>query len=186
MLEDVKIIELFFARTEQAIAELAAKYGSTCKRIANNILKCEPDAEECVNDTYLAAWNAIPPERPDPLRTYIFRITRNIATAKYHANTALKRNSYYDVALDELEECLTSASTIEQEVDAKELSQEIDRFLDSLDQESRVMFVARYWYSDSITEIAKRLRTTNNNVSVRLSRIRSKLKNPLQKAGYDL
>lgn len=105
MLEDVKIIELFFARTEQAIAELAAKYGSTCKRIANNILKCEPDAEECVNDTYLAAWNAIPPERPDPLRTYIFRITRNIATAKYHANTALKRNSYYDVALDELEEC---------------------------------------------------------------------------------
>lgn len=114
MLEDVKIIELFFARTEQAIAELAAKYGSTCKRIANNILKCEPDAEECVNDTYLAAWNAIPPERPDPLRTYIFRITRNIATAKYHANTALKRNSYYDVALDELEECLTSASTIEQ------------------------------------------------------------------------
>lgn len=101
-------------------------------------------------------------------------------------NTALKRNSYYDVALDELEECLTSASTIEQEVDAKELSQEIDRFLDSLDQESRVMFVARYWYSDSITEIAKRLRTTNNNVSVRLSRIRSKLKNHLQKAGYDL
>ena len=136
-------------------------------------MKCEPDAEECVNDTYLAAWNAIPPERPDPLRTYIFRITRNIATAKYHANTALKRNSYYDVAL-------------EQEVDAKELSQEIDRFLDSLDQESRVMFVARYWYSDSITEIAKRLRTTNNNVSVRLSRIRSKLKNHLQKAGYDL
>lgn len=84
-----------------------------------------------------------------------------------------------------MEECLTSASTIEQEVDAKELSQEIDRFLDSLDQESRVMFVARYWYSDSITEIAKRLRTTNNNVSVRLSRIRSKLKNHLQKAGYD-
>ena len=81
---------------------------------------------------------------------------------------------------------ISSASTIEQEVDAKELSQEIDRFLDSLDQESRVMFVARYWYSDSITEIAKRLRTTNNNVSVRLSRIRSKLKNHLQKAGYDL
>lgn len=106
---------------------------------------------------------------------------------KYHANTALKRNSYYDVALDELEECLTSASTIEQEVDAKELSQEIDRFLDSLDQESRVMFVARYWYSDSITEIAKRLRTTNNNVSVRLSRIRSKLKIIYRKRGmiYD-
>lgn len=186
MEEDSKIIDLLYKREEQALIELSEKYGTACKRIAGNILKNHRDAEECVNDTYLAAWNAIPPERPDPLRTYIFRITRNIATAKYHANTALKRNSYYDVALDELEECLTSASITEQEVDAKELSQEIDRFLDSLDQESRVMFVARYWYSDSITDIAKRLRTTNNNVSVRLSRIRGKLKNHLQKAGYDL
>ena len=165
-MEDTHIINLFLERSEDAIRQVEVKYEKFCFKIAWNILYNTEDSEECVNDTYLAAWNAIPPERPDPLRTYIFRITRNIATAKYHANTALKRNSYYDVALDELEECLTSASTIEQEVDAKELSQEIDRFLDSLDQESRVMFVARYWYSDSITEIAKRLRTTNNNVSV--------------------
>ena len=186
MLEDTKIIELFFARTEQAIKELSVKYGRTCKRIAQNILKSESDAEECVNDTYLATWNTIPPEKPNPLRSYVFRITRNIAIAKYHSNTAGKRNSFYDVALDELEECLTSSMTVEQEVNAKELSREINRFLDGLDRESRVMFVSRYWYSDSISDIAKKYQTTNNNVSVRLSRIRNKLKKHLQEKGYDL
>lgn len=129
MLEDAKIIELFFARTEQAIKELSVKYGRTCKRIAKNILKSESDAEECVNDTYLATWNTIPPEKPNPLRSYVFRITRNIAIAKYHSNTAGKRNSFYDVALDELEECLTSSMTVEQEVNAKELSREINRLV---------------------------------------------------------
>lgn len=90
MLEDSKIIELFFARVEQAIVELSAKYGTVCNRIARNILKNDLDAEECVNDTYLAAWNTIPPQNPDPLRTYIFRIVRNTAIAKYHANTSEK------------------------------------------------------------------------------------------------
>lgn len=94
MLEDSKIIELFFARIEQAIVELSEKYGTVCNRIARNILKNDLDAEECVNDTYLAAWNTIPPQKPDPLRTYIFRIVRNIAIAKYHSNTSIKRNSY--------------------------------------------------------------------------------------------
>lgn len=113
MLEDSKIIELFFARVEQAIVELSAKYGTVCNRIARNILKNDLDAEECVNDTYLAAWNTIPPQNPDPLRTYIFRIVRNTAIAKYHANTSEKRNSYYDVALEELENCLAASSTVD-------------------------------------------------------------------------
>lgn len=186
MLEDSKIIELFFARVEQAIVELSAKYGTVCSRIARNILKNDLDAEECVNDTYLAAWNTIPPQKPDPLRTYIFRIVRNIAIAKYHANTSEKRNSYYDVALEELEDCLTAFATVEQEISAKELSQQIDRFLDTLDKESRVMFVRRYWYSDSISALAERFQTSNNNVSVRLSRIRDKLKKYLRKEGLEL
>lgn len=186
MLEDSKIIELFFARAEQAIVELSAKYGTVCSRIAKNILKNAPGAEECVNDTYLAAWNTIPPQKPNPLRTYIFRIVRNIAIVKYHANTAEKRNSYYDVALEELESCLTSQVTVEQEISAQELSLQIDRFLDTLDKESRVMFVRRYWYSDSISDIADRFQTNNNNVSVRLSRIRSKLKIYLKKEGFEL
>lgn len=186
MPEDSRIIELFFARTEQAIQELSAKYGTACGRIAQNILKNTLDAEECVNDTYLAAWNTIPPQKPDPLRTYIFRIVRNIAIAKYHANTSGKRNSYYDVALEELENCLAASVTVEQEISAKELSGQIDSFLDTLDKEDRVMFVRRYWYSDSISDIAERFQMSNNNVSVRLSRIRNKLKKHLKKEGFEL
>lgn len=186
MLEDSKIIELFFARVEQAIVELSAKYGTVCNRIARNILKNDLDAEECVNDTYLAAWNTIPPQKPDPLRIYIFRIVRNIAIAKYHANTSKKRNSYYDVALEELENCLATSSTAEQEIAADELSKEIDRFLATLDEESQMLFVRRYWYSDSISDLAERFHASNNNVSVRLSRIRNNLKIYLQKEGYEL
>lgn len=186
MLEDSKIIELFFSRMEQAIAELSEKYGTVCTRIARNILKNNLDAEECVNDTYLAAWNTIPPQKPEPLRTYIFRIVRNIAIAKYHANTSEKRNSYYDVALEELEDCLASFVTVEQEISANELSREIDSFLDALDRDSRVMFVRRYWYADSISDLAKIFQTSNNNVSVRLSRTRKKLKTYLKKGGLEL
>ncbi len=186
MLEDTKIIELFFARAEQAIAELAAKYGSICRRIAKNILKNDLDAEECVNDTYLAAWNNIPPETPNPLNAYLFRIVRNISIAKYHANTSLKRNSYYDAALEELADCLACPETVEQEIAVNELARQIDCFLDSLDQKSRVMFVRRYWYADSITDIAGLFHMSQNHVSVRLSRIRNKLKDYLKKEGYEI
>ena len=102
-MEDSKIIELFFARSEQAISELASKYGKLCLKIAKNILSNTSDAEECVNDTYLGAWNSIPPAKPDPLQAYICRIVRNISIMKYHSNTAAKRNSFYSSALDELE-----------------------------------------------------------------------------------
>ncbi len=186
MLEDSKIIELFFARVEQAIVELSAKYGTVCSRIAKNILKNDLDAEECVNDTYLAAWNTIPPEKPDPLKTYIFRIVRNISIAKYHTNTSIKRNSYYDVALEELDVCIAASVTVEQEITAKELSEQINRFLATLDEESQMLFVRRYWYSDDISDLAGRFHTSNNNVSVRLSRIRNKLKKYLQKEGYEV
>ncbi len=186
MLEDSKIIELLFARAEQAIAMLSAKYGTVCNRIARNILKNDLDTEECVNDTYLAAWNTIPPEKPDPLKNYIFRIVRNISIAKYHANTSIKRNSYYDVALEELESCLGVYVTVEQELAASELSKLIDSFLATLDEESQMLFVRRYWYSDGISDLADRFQTTANNVSVRLSRIRGKLKKYLQKEGYEI
>lgn len=186
MLEDSKIIELFFARAEQAIVELSAKYGTVCGRIARNILKNDLDAEECVNDTYLAAWNTIPPQKPNPLRTYIFRIVRNISITRYHANTSVKRNSIYDVALDELESCLAAPNAIEQEISAKELSRQIDHFLATLDEENQIMFVRRYWYSDSISDIAERFQTSDNNVSVRLSRIREKLKSHLKKEGFEI
>ena len=102
-MEDKRIIDLFFARSELAIEALAAKYGALCSRIAENILGDSMDAEECVNDAYLGVWNSVPPQRPDPLRSFLCRIVRNLSISRYHANTAKKRNSSYDVALEELE-----------------------------------------------------------------------------------
>jgi len=113
---DTEIINLFFERSEQAITELDKKHGSAVARVARNILGNEQDTEECVNDTYLGTWNAIPPQRPSPLRTFVCRIARNLATKKYHANTAEKRNSQYDLALDELEEYLSDSSGVEEAV----------------------------------------------------------------------
>lgn len=183
LLEDNKIIDLFFDRSEQAIVELSIKYGNLCKKISENILNNFADAEECVNDTYLAVWNNIPPSRPNPLKAYVCRI---ISIAKYHSNTAQKRNSHYDVALDEIADCIASTSNVEDETAAKELSLLFDRFLKELSIENRVIFMRRYWFSDTISDIADRVKLSNNTVTVRLSRIRAKLKKYLKKEGYDI
>lgn len=183
-MDDDKIIELFYARSEQAIKELSEKYGALCKKISNNILNNSRDAEECVNDAYLGVWNTIPPQNPDSLIAYICRIVRNCSIAKYHQNTAKKRNSFYDAALDELDDCIPSLSSVEDEISVNELSGLIDAFLDTLKSESRIIFVRRYWFSDSISDISKMLGISNNNVSVKLNRIREKLKRYLEKEGY--
>lgn len=185
-MEDRQIIELFFARSEQAITELSGKYGPVCRRVALNILNSEADAEECVNDSWLAVWRTIPPQRPDPLLTYVCRIVRNLATKRYHANTARKRYSPYDVALDELEACLPSADHPEDALDAHELARSIDRFLAGLDRDSRVMFVRRYWYGDPPAHIAKHFGVTSHYISVRLSRLREKLRKHLTEEGVFL
>ena len=183
-MEDYRIIELFFGRQEQAIMELSEKYGNLCYKIAMNILNNRQDAEECVNDTYLASWNNIPPERPKPLRTYVCRIVRNLSIKKFHSNTALKRNSFYDVALDELESCIPSAATLEDAVDAEELAERINRFLETLDEKDRIMFVRRYWFSDFVSEIAAKFQMSSHNATVRLTRIRKKLEKFLLKEGF--
>ena len=180
---DKEIISLFFERSEQAIAELAKKHGNAVARVTRNILGNEQDAEECVNDTYLGTWNAIPPHKPSPLRTFVCKIARNLATMKYHANTAEKRNSHYDVALDELEECLSESSSVEEEYVAKELSEAINSFLSTLNYTDRFIFVRRYWYADSLEDIAKMANSTPNSVTVRLYRLRKKLKYSLMKEG---
>ena len=185
-LDDSKIIELFYERSEQAIIELSDKYGAVCTKVANNILNDVRDTEECVNDAYLGAWNTIPPQRPNPLLSYVCRIVRNLAIKKYHANTASKRNSIYDVALDELENCFPAAETVEDEFNASETALVIDRFLETLDRDNRVMFVRRYWHSDSITDLAELFQTSNHNISVRLSRTREKLKKYLIQEGVFL
>ncbi len=183
-LNDSEIIDLFYMRSERAIMELAAKYGNACNKVAKNILNNILDAEECVNDAYLGAWNTIPPQNPNPLLTYICRIVRNLSIKKYHANTSVKRNSFYDAALDELEECVSSSESVEAEISAKELTRQIDYFLDTLDAESRILFVRRYWYAYSISELAKQFGLKSNTVSVRLSRIRDKLRDYLKGEGF--
>ena len=185
-MDDKKIIELFYERSEQAITELSKKYGLLCEKIADNILNNHLDAEECVNDAYLAVWNTIPPQNPDSLVSYVCRIVRNQAIKKYHENTALKRNSIYDTSLDELEEVLPSSASVEGELEAKEVSAMIDRFLETLDKQSRTMFIRRYWYSDSIEEIALSFKTSKHYISVRLSRIRKALKKYLVKEGVSV
>lgn len=178
-MDDEKIIELFFNRSEQVIEEVDKKYGKTCHNISYNILHNKLDAEECVNDAYLGAWNAIPPARPNPLLTYLCKIVRNLSLKRYEFNTAIKRNSTYDVAMEELESCLSSPETVESEIALKELTHIIENFLDSLSTENRVIFLRRYWFSDTYSDIAARVGMTEKNVSVRLTRIREKLRNYL-------
>ena len=173
-MDDKQIIRLFFERSEQAITELSRKYGALCFRIARNILNDYHDAEECVNDAYLGAWNNIPPQSPDPLRAYICRIVRNHALKKLRTNTAMKRGSRFEVSLSELEDCISDQS-LDEQLSISELSAQIDAFLSALPKDDRVMFVKRYWFSESLSEIADTFHITENNVSVRLSRIRGKL-----------
>ena len=178
-MDDKAIIELFFARSEGAIKELDMKYGKLCHKISSNILHNQQDAEECVNDAYLGIWNAIPPEHPNPLLAFLCKIVRNLSIMRHHANTAMKRNSSYDVALEELEGCLASPATVEQEVETSELTSIIDSFLGTLTQENRVIFMRRYWFSDTYAEIAEQVGLTEKNVSVRLTRIRKQMRDYL-------
>lgn len=185
-MDDSKIIDLFFERSEQAIAELEDKYGKACKKFAYNILGNEADAQECVNDAYLGLWNKIPPERPQPLSAYLFRVVRNLAIKKYHSNTAAKRNSYYDTALDELENCLPADFDIENEIRSKFLTEEINSFLNTADKENRIIFVKRYWFGESVADIAKAMGLNSHSVSVKLSRTRQRLKKHLSEKGFDI
>ena len=182
-MEDNKIIQLFHERQEQAIVELSNKYGPACQKVASNILNDLRDIEECVNDAYLGAWNTIPPQVPNPLRSYICRIVRNLAINRYHANSALKRNSIYDVSLEELDQCFPIAFSMEDMLSAAQIAQLINKFLEKLDKESRIMFVRRYWNSDSLEDIASFMGVSKHNVSVRLSRTREKLRKYLVKEG---
>lgn len=178
-MDDDKIIELFFERNEQAIKELDLKYGKVCHKVSYNILHNTQDAEECVNDAYLGTWNTIPPQRPNPLLTFLCKIVRNLSIMRHHTNTAMKRNSTYDVALEELEGCLASPVTIEDEIATRELTNIIDHFLETLSKENRVIFMRRYWFSDSYADIASLVGLTEKNVSVRLTRIRKQMRDYL-------
>ena len=183
-MEDKKIIELFFARSERAIECVRERYGDLCRHIAANMLSDPEDVEECVSDTYLALWNAIPPARPQKLRPFIARIARNQAGNKLAYNRAQKRGREMQISLDELEPWLISARDVEGELDGKELTRAIERFLLTLDADSRNVFLRRYWFYDSIEQIAAGFGATESWVKSRLLRARSKLRSYLIKEGY--
>ena len=182
-LKDHEIIALFFERSERAITELINKYGAAIKNVASNILKDVQDAEEAVSDTYLTVWNRIPPAKPKYLGAYSCRIARNLSLKRFYANTAQKRNSYYDVALDELEETIPALSTVESLYDAKELTRYLNQYVKELSREDRYIFMRRYWYGDRVSDIAETLNIPDNKASVRLYRLRQKLQDYLKKEG---
>ena len=181
-MDDKAIIAGLTARIEDTLTILAQRFGRSLQHLTMNILGNSHDAEECVNDTYLALWNAIPPAKPDPLAGYVMRTGRNLALKKLRENTAQKRDSRYDLSLDELAEAL-SGGALEEIVEAQELGRAIDCFLDTLNKENRILFLRRYWFGDSVQTIAKMRGMTENSVSVRLNRIRSKLRNYLIQEG---
>ena len=182
-MDDKEIISMLFARADGAIEALAARFGRSLFRIAQNILEDFHDAEECVNDTYLALWNAIPPARPNPLPPYVYRTGRNIALNRLERDTALKRNRRYDLSLEELNACLPG-ETLQESLDAKAIGVAIDRFLSKQSEENQYIFLRRYWYGDSVGEIARNLQRKENAVSVRLNRLRSSLQIYLHKEGF--
>ena len=177
-MEDEAMVALLWRRSPQAIEELDKKYGRLCRKLANNIVNSREDAEECVNDAYLGVWNAIPPARPHSLRAYLVKVVRNVAWKVCERRQAAKRSGC-TVALEELEGCLTDGKTVEDEVEARELAQLIEAFLDTLTAKERVIFMRRYGFMDSYGEIARRVGISEKNVSVRLSRMRRKLRDYL-------
>ena len=176
MIDDERIIEMFFKRDQQAIRELDIKYGKICHTLSCNIVNSRSDAEECVNDAYLGAWNTIPPARPNPLLSYIVKIVRNISIKIYWRKEAAKRNSIYKIAMQEIETCIADPKTVEDEIEARELAHIIENFLDTLSTKERIIFMRRYAYMDTYADIAKRVGISEKNVSVRLTLIRQKMK----------
>ena len=176
-MEDEIILDMFFARDEEALNQTEIKYGKYCDRIANNILGNKEDSMECKQDTYFAAWNIIPPKRPQVLRTYLGRLIRNIALNRYEAEHALKRGGGQLVlVLDELNECIPQHLDPALQVETKELAYRISDFLKKLPVKERTIFLKRYWYTQPVAEIATELQMTESNVKVILCRSRKKLR----------
>lgn len=181
-MEDTRIVDLYWARSENAIVETSAKYGKYCYSIAYNILANREDADESVNDTYLDAWNTIPPHRPSCLSTFLGKITRRISIDKWRSRTAEKRGGgEIMLALDELSDCVPSNYKVEEEVEAAELAKMIDNFIMTMPPMDRRVFICRYWYLDSISVIAQQFNFSESKVKMILHRQRRKLLSHLER-----
>lgn len=182
--EDRQIVELYLERNESAISQSRIKYGAYILAIAFNILGSKEDAAECENDTYLSAWNSIPPKTPANLKLFLGRIARNISIDLYRKNNTKKRGEGMEGLLSELAECVPDKNGIEAEIDMHRLTDTINEFLRFQAKEKRVMFVKRYWYGQSVSDIAKSMGASESKVSTTLFRVRADLKEWLFKEGY--
>lgn len=183
-MDDRQIIELYFARSQQALTETQERYGDKLRRLAQNILRNPLDAAEVVNDAYLAAWNSIPPARPEPLLPWLYKTVRNLALKRYHHETAQKRGGAgFPLAYDELENLFSNAGGPEGELEAKELASLLNRFLRRLSPKDRKLFLGRYWYGETYAVMAAHLGLSENACMARVSRTRKKLKAYLTQKG---
>lgn len=183
-MEDSQIIRLFFKRDETAISETEKKYGAFCYKIAFNILSNKADAEECVNDSYLQAWNSIPPQTPDKYGTWLGKVVRNIALNLWNKNHRKKRYAGMEKLLDELEDCIPSPVTVEQKIEEKELTRLLNTWLASLSAEDRILFVRRYWKGEKLNKLASDNCVSPGNMAKRMYKLRQHLKKELEKEGY--
>ncbi len=186
-MDDGKIVQLYWDRDEQAITESSAKYGPYCHAIAYHILANDRDSEECVNDTWLHAWNAMPPHKPSVLSVFLGKITRNLSFDRYRSLHRDKRGGgSFDAVLEELAECVSGREDPESSWQAKELAGEIQAFLNTLPAEKKYLFILRYWYAEDLKGLAERFQMNTNQISVTLHRIRKNLRAYLLERGYDL
>lgn len=186
-MEDSEIVALLTERSEQAVAAVSQKYGRYCKKIALNILQNNEDADECVNVALMRLWNSIPPNNPPVLSLFLARIVKSAAYDKLRLSQREKRGGGETaLPLDEIADCVSGNTSVEDDLEQKELQAAINSFLKKLNAKHRRMFLLRYWYCFSVSEIAEQLGTSENSVSVTLSRVRRKIKEHLTKRGYDI
>lgn len=182
-MDDKQIISLLFERSEQAISELKSSFGRLVRKVALSITGSESDSEEIENDTYLAVWNRVPPEEPDPLGAYVCAAARNLSLKKVRSANTAKRSDPLAVPLEELDGVLHSEE-LSEKLSARELGESIDCFLDTLEPLSKALFVRRYYLCQSTADAAEAVGISENNAFVKLSRIRKKLRQHLEKEGY--
>ena len=185
-MDDQQIVALYHQRDERAIEETGRKYGSFCHRIAMNILSVPEDAEECVNDTWHAAWTRMPPDLPQFLGAFLGRITRNLSISRFRANRAKKRYHGLEIMLSELDDCVPSSQNVESAIDQRQLSEFISAWLDSLPAEERALFVRRYWHGDEVRALAAECACTPNQMAQRMLKLRRSLKAFLEAEGVVL
>lgn len=187
LMEDSKIIELYFERSEQAIPETEKKYGAYCKTVAKNILGNEEDAEECLNDAYLAVWNSIPPAVPEKLSLFLGKIIRNLSLNRYRKNKTQKHGGNETaVVFEEIDEVVSGNDDVEKGYESREFLAAVNEFLGTLTEEKRSIFICRYWYFDSIEDIAKRFGKKESGIYSSLERTRKKLRKYLSERGYEI